>query len=305
MRQPTLASTVPLLRARTARRLAVLTFRDVPDRGVFAAQLDRLLRSATPVSVAQVEQAMSGGAPLPPHSVLITFEHGHRDVVSHALPLLAARRVPALAFVVAGLVDTDLPYWWDEAEYLVGEGGWARCLSGRAGGAVAGALAALPDPDRRRSLAELRVTARHRAPSAPQLTTADLASLLDAGIAIGSHGLDHARLDRCDDYALHEEISGAHDRLTALTSGQVSSFAYPDDIHDLRAVSLLRELGYRSAFLNDGLLVDPRGGLPDLLCVSRLRVDARTARTRLDAALSAWSPSATRANRRWRGAEVV
>ncbi|WP_051943102.1 polysaccharide deacetylase family protein [Streptacidiphilus rugosus] len=298
MRQPTLATTVPLLRARTSRRLAVLTFRDIPDRTVFAAQLERLQRTANPVSVAQVERAMTGGAPLPPHSVLITFEHGHRDVVAKALPLLAERAVPALVFVVAGLVDTDQPYWWDEAEYLVGEGGWARCLSGRAGGSVAAALAAMPDPDRRRTLAELRVTARHRAPSAPQPTSADLASLLDAGMAIGSHGLDHARLDRCDDYALREEISGAHDRLTKLTGGPVSSFAYPDDVHDLRAVALLRELGYRSAFLNDGLLVDPRGGLPDLLCVSRLRVDARTTRTRLDAALAAWSPSGARAGRR-------
>ncbi|MEY9845966.1 polysaccharide deacetylase family protein [Streptacidiphilus sp. MAP5-3] len=297
MRQPTHVTTVPLLRARTARRLAVLTFREVFDRGVFEAQLDRVLRSATPVSVSQVEQAMTGGPSLPPHSVLLTFEHGHRSVATEALRLLAARRVPALAFVVAGLVDTDRPYWWDEAEYLVAQGGWARSLSGRAGGPVAEKLAAMPDPDRRRSLAELRVTARHRAPSAPQLTTDDLHRLLDAGIAVGSHGLDHARLDRCDEYALREEIVGAHDRLTELTGAATTSFAYPEETHDLRAVALLRELGYRSAFRNDGMLVDTRGGLPDPLCISRLRVDSRTARTRFDAALAGWVPS-----RRLRGA---
>ncbi|MEY9872481.1 peptidoglycan/xylan/chitin deacetylase (PgdA/CDA1 family) [Streptacidiphilus sp. MAP12-33] len=303
MRQQTLASPVPLLRARTGRRLAVLTFREVRDRGAFTAQLDRVLKSATPVTVGQVQRAMSGGAPLPPHSVLITFEHGHRDVVTQALPVLAARAVPAVAFVVGGLVDTDTPYWWDEAEFLVGEGGWARSLSGRAGGSVAAALAALPDPDRRRSLAELRVTARHRAPSVPQLTTADLHLLLDAGLVIGNHGLDHARLDRCDDYALREEVRGGHDRLAKLTGVPVTSFAYPDDVHDLRAVALLRELGYASAFRNDGRLVDPTGGLPDHLCISRVRVDTRTTRSRLDAALAAWAPAASR--RRLRGAEVL
>ncbi|SEL93500.1 polysaccharide deacetylase family protein [Streptacidiphilus jiangxiensis] len=302
MRQPTLASPVPLLRARTSRRLAVLTFREVRDRGVFAAQLDRVLKSATPVSAGQVQRAMSGGAPLPPHSVLITFEHGHRDVVTQALPVLAARAVPAVVFAVAGLVDTDDPYWWDEAEFLVGEGGWARSLSGRAGGSVAAALAALPDPDRRRSLAELRVTARHRTPSAPQLTSADLHLLLDAGISVGNHGLDHARLDRCDDYTLREEVRGGHDRLAKLTGVPITSFAYPDDVHDLRAVALLRELGYGSAFRNDGRLVDPTCGLPDQLCISRIRVEARTARARLDAALSAWAPATSR---RLRGAEVV
>jgi peptidoglycan/xylan/chitin deacetylase (PgdA/CDA1 family) len=226
VRQPTHVTTVPLLRARTARRLAVLTFREVFDRGVFEAQLDRVLRSATPVSVSQVERAMTGGPSLPPHSVLLTFEHGHRSVATEVLPLLAARRVPALAFVVAGLVDSDRPYWWDEAEYLVAQGGWARSLSGRAGGPVVEKLAALPDPDRRRSLAELRVTARHRALSAPQLTSDDLHRLLDAGIAVGSHGLDHARLDRCDEYALREEIVGAHDRLTELTGAATTSASW-------------------------------------------------------------------------------
>jgi peptidoglycan/xylan/chitin deacetylase (PgdA/CDA1 family) len=205
-------------------------------------------------------------------------------------------------FAVAGLVDTDAPYWWDEAEFLVAEGGWARSLSGRAGGSVTAALAAMPDPDRRRSLAELRVTARHRAPSAPQLTTADLHLLLDAGLCVGNHGLDHARLDRCDDYALREEVRGGHDRLAELTGVPITSFAYPDDVHDLRAVALLRDLGYASAFRNDGQLVDPYSGLPDSLCISRVRVDARTARSRLDAALSAWAPSASR---RLRGAEAV
>jgi peptidoglycan/xylan/chitin deacetylase (PgdA/CDA1 family) len=302
VRQPTLASPVPLLRARTSRRLAVLTFREVRDRGVFAAQLDRVLKSATPVSVNKVQRAMSGEAPLPPHSVLITFEHGHRDVVTNALPVLAARAVPAVVFAIAGLVGTDDPYWWDEAEFLVGEGGWARSLSGRAGGSVAAALAALPDPDRRRSLAELRVTARHRAPSAPQLTTADLHLLLDAGLAVGNHGLDHVRLDRCDDYALREEVRGGHERLTKLTGATIASFAYPDDVHDLRAVALLRELGYGTAFRNDGQLVDPYSGLPDHLCISRVRADARTARARLDAALAVWAPAASR---RLRGAEAV
>ncbi|MFD0331181.1 polysaccharide deacetylase family protein [Streptacidiphilus monticola] len=112
----------------TPRRLTVLAFREIPDRATLRAQLDRIQRNSVPVSLAQVESALNGGPALPPRSVLLTFESGHRSVVTQALPVLTERRLPAVAFVVAELVDTEQPYWWDEAEALVRAGGWARCM---------------------------------------------------------------------------------------------------------------------------------------------------------------------------------
>jgi peptidoglycan/xylan/chitin deacetylase (PgdA/CDA1 family) len=319
---------LPLTRGRAARRLAVLTFHDVTDASVFRAQLDRLRRTASPVSLDEVEAAVRGGAPLPPHAVLVSFELGHRTAATTALPALAACGIPAVAFVVAGLVDTEQPYWWHEAEYLAEHGGWARGLSsrpqngrngqggsggpggpaGRGGvgryGRVAAALAALPDPDRRRSLQELRVTARRQAPGAPQLTSADLRALRDAGVALGNHSLGHARLDSCDDYALREEVQGGHHRLARLTGEEPHAFAYPDGAFDGRAEPLLRGLGYSSAFLTDGALFDLRGtdGVrPDPLRISRLQVNTGTPRGLFDGVLAGWNPAA----RRLRGAVAV
>ncbi|QMU76529.1 polysaccharide deacetylase family protein [Streptacidiphilus sp. PB12-B1b] len=302
-----------LPRGRASRRLAVLTFHDVDDAAVFRAQLDRLRRTASPVSLGEVEAAVRGGAPLPPHAVLVSFELGHRTAATTALPALAACGVPAVAFVVAGLVDTEQPYWWNEAEYLVEQGGWARGLSsrpqglpggpGRAGG-VAAALAALPDPDRRRSLQELRVTARRQAPGTPQLTSADLLALRDAGVVLGNHSLGHARLDSCDDYVVREEVQGGHHRLARLTGEEPRAFAYPDGVFDGRAEPLLRGLGYSSAFLTDGALFDLRGasgGRPDPLRISRLQVNTGTPRGLFDGVLSGWNPAA----RRLRGAVAV
>ena len=291
-------------RGRAARRLAVLTFREVTDPAVFRAQLDRLQRTARPVSLRAVEAALRGGAPLPPHAVLVSFELGHRTAATVALPELTAGRVPAVAFVVAGLVDTEQPYWWQEAEYLVAQGGRARGLSARPPGGVAAALAALPDPDRRRTLEELRVTAGRQAPGTPQLTSADLLALRGAGVELGNHSLGHARLDSCDDYVVREEVQGGHHRLARLIGEEPRAFAYPDGVFDARVEPLLRGLGYSSAFLSDGALFDLRGvggGQPDPLRISRLHVNAGTSRGLFDGVLAGWNPTA----RRLRGAVAV
>ena len=300
--RPALPPALPLGRA--ARRLAVLTFQDVTDRQAFAAQVERLQRTAAPVSLDDVERALSGGAPLPPHAVLLTFERGHRSAATEALPVLAARRVPGVAFVVPGLVDTDRPYWWQEARFLVEQGGRARGLSGRTPGDVVAALSALPDPDRRRSLEELRVTARRPAPGTPQLTAADLLALRDGGVELGNHTLSHARLDTCDGYVVREEVAGGHERLTRLTGEQPRTFAYPDAVFDERVAPPPRGLAYRSAFVSDGTLFDLRGaggGQPDPLRISRLKVTPGTSRGMFDGVLSGWTPTA----RRLRGAVAI
>ncbi|MHA6758894.1 polysaccharide deacetylase family protein [Streptacidiphilus sp. PAMC 29251] len=302
MRQPNLA-TMPRPvehlgterpRGRAARRLSVLTFPGAGDPSVFRAQVERLVRTASPVSLPQVQEALTSGAPLPPHAVLVSFEHGHRSAVTTALPVLAARGIPAVAFVVAGLVDTERPYWWQEAEFLVEQGGRARNLSVREPGGVAAAMAALPDPDRRSCLQELRVTARRPAPGQPQLTTADLLALRDGGVEIGNHTYGDARLATCDDYVVREEVVGAHERLTKLTGIEPSAFAHPGGVADIRAEALLRGLGYRSAFLGDGHTFDLRPtavSRPNPLRISRLSVNGRTSRNLFDAVLAGWSPT--------------
>jgi peptidoglycan/xylan/chitin deacetylase (PgdA/CDA1 family) len=291
-------------RGRSARRLAVLTFRDLDDPGAFRAQVERLLRTASPVSLPQVQDALAGGRPLPSHAVLLTFEHGHRSAATTALPVLAAHRVPAVAFVVAGLIGSERPYWWDEARLLIEEGGYSRRLPGRSPAGAVAAMAALPDPDRRSCLEELRVTARRTVPGRAQLTADDLRALRDGGIVIGNHSLGHARLDRCDDYVVREEVVGGHRILTELLGEEPSAFAHPHGVADGRAEALLRGYGYRSAFLGDDQLFDLRSAgavRPDPLRISRLGVDSGTSRGIFDSVLAGWTPGL----RRLRGAVAV
>ncbi|MFJ9845474.1 polysaccharide deacetylase family protein [Kitasatospora sp. NPDC101155] len=289
----------PLFRARAAQRLAVLAYHGVTDHRSFGAQLDRLRRLATPVSLEAVLQAVTERRPLPPRSVLVTFDDADRSVLTHALPALDARGIPATAFVISELIGTERPFWWHEADFLARHGGRARSLDCGHPSQLLPRLKAMPDPDRRRSLHELRVSADRRPPRQEQLTPADLLALRDGGVAIGNHTHGHPCLGRCDDATVRAEITGAHEALTHWLGEPPTAFAYPDGGHDPRAETVLQELGYRLGFLSDHRL-GPR--LPTHpLQISRLQVDSTTSIRRFDTILSGLEP----AYRRWRRQAVA
>ncbi|MER7847940.1 polysaccharide deacetylase family protein [Kitasatospora sp. NPDC096077] len=289
----------PLFRARAAQRLAVLAYHGVTDHRSFGAQLDRLRRLATPVSLEAVLQAVTERRPLPPRSVLVTFDDADRSVLTHALPALDARGIPATAFVISELIGTERPFWWHEADFLARHGGRARSLDCGHPSQLLPRLKAMPDPDRRRSLHELRASADRRPPPQEQLTPADLLALRAGGVAIGNHTQGHPCLGRCDDATVRAEITGAHEALTHWLGEPPIAFAYPDGGHDPRAETVLQELGYRLGFLSDHRL-GPR--LPTHpLQISRLQVDSTTSIRRFDTILSGLEP----AYRRWRRQAVA
>ncbi|MFI8288286.1 polysaccharide deacetylase family protein [Streptomyces sp. NPDC085614] len=278
---------------RAAGRLAVLGYHGVEDPVAFAGQLDRLAGTARPVSLADVEAAVREGVPLPPRSVLVTFDDGDPSVLEHGLPLLAERGIPAVCFVIAGLVGTDEPFWWDEAAHLLAHGGGCRGLpAGLTPAAAAYALKRLPDARRRAALAELRDTAAVPAPRGRQLTAADLRALEAGGVVIGSHTLTHPCLDRCDDATVRTEVGTAHRLLTDHLGHPPTAFAYPNGDFDTRADTALRALGYRSGFLYDHALSDPASQHP--LRISRLRVSTRTSPDRFATVLSGLQPAVYR-----------
>ncbi|MFJ9951687.1 polysaccharide deacetylase family protein [Kitasatospora sp. NPDC091207] len=283
----------PLFRLAATRRLAVLAYHGVDDPRTFALQMARLVRIARPVSLARVEQAVHSGRPLPARSVLVTFDDGDRTVLTEGLPVLTRLRIPAAAFVVTELIDSDRPFWWSEAAFLASRDGTARSLAGCAPDAVVRRLKTLPDRDRRAALAELRESARARAPRQEQLTRHDLLTLHRSGVAIGNHTAGHPCLDRCEDDILRDEITSAHHALTGWLDGEEpTAFAYPNGNTDQRAGAVLRRLGYRVGFLFDHRHDRLLPGRP--LRISRLRVNSTTSRDRFDTILSGLHPAVHR-----------
>ena len=82
----------------------------------FRAQMTYLARSMRPVSMEDVVAAADGRKGLPDRAVLVTFDDGHRSVLERGLPVLTELGIPGVAFVIAGLLDTDEPFWWSEVD---------------------------------------------------------------------------------------------------------------------------------------------------------------------------------------------
>lgn len=280
---------------RAADRLAVLGYHGVEDSAVFEAHLDLLQQRFVPVSLERVEEAAHGGWALPAHSVLVTFDDGDRSVYTHALPLLVARGIPAVCFVIPGLVGTETPFWWDEVEHLVRHGGTTHRVSPTRPAITVHTLKLLPEHERQLALAELRTTATVPSPWQRQLTGVELRELEEGGVIVGNHTMTHPCLDRCDDDQVRTEVLEAHDRLTELIGRPPTCFAYPNGNADERAHRFLAQVGYRSGFLYNHRLAALGACHP--LRIDRLRVSSQTSVDRLETILSGLHPALFRAGR--------
>ena len=113
----------------------ILVYHDVQPRpdppytvspGQLASHL-AMLRAAgfTPVTAQQVT-AWVRGRPLPPRSVLVTFDDSTKGTWTYGDPVLAAAGFHATSFVITGWVGTHQPYYltWDELARMQESGRW-------------------------------------------------------------------------------------------------------------------------------------------------------------------------------------
>jgi peptidoglycan/xylan/chitin deacetylase (PgdA/CDA1 family) len=279
----------PVFRWRAARRLAVLAYHGVDDATRFEQHLELLHRDANVVTAGEAVAAFEGRAGLPRHAVLITFDDGHRSVVEVALPMLRERGLPAAAFVVASVIDTDRPFWWAEVIELARRGGIVAAMPQMLPQQLVRALKRVPDAHRRAAIDELRATASAPASPMPQLSSPELRALESGGISVGNHTWSHPCLPRCGSDVQRAEVEDSHRALADMLGHEPTLFAYPNGDRDRSSARLVRDLGYRAAFLFDHALSPPRP--PDALAVSRLRVNSTTSLDRFRTIVSGFHPS--------------
>lgn len=71
----------------------------------FGAHLDAVVASGrTPVTLGALAGRLTGGAPLPPRSVVLTFDDGFADLPGPTAEALAERGLPATAYLTTGAV---------------------------------------------------------------------------------------------------------------------------------------------------------------------------------------------------------
>lgn len=83
----------------------------------FAEHLEILRKHTRPMELRELVQALRDNN-LPRRAVVVTFDDGYADNLSHARPLLERYDLPATVFVTTGYIGHDREFWWDELERL-------------------------------------------------------------------------------------------------------------------------------------------------------------------------------------------
>ena len=235
-----------------------------PDN--FAAHLEEMSRAREPSTLADV--AVPSRRP----RVVVTFDDGYRDNLTHALPIAESKGVPITVFVTSGILGNHQGFWWDrlgtllrsrppqvrEIELPVG-GGSIRLPLGSSG--IRADLDSV-----RRHLLPLRVAEIQRAldavseqwqagsaapPDAGTLTPEDLRQLAASGtVTIGAHTVDHVRLRDRPAREQQDTIADSRRELEQSIGRAVPHFAYPfgrRDDFDHRSVDAVRSAEFDTA----------------------------------------------------------
>jgi poly-beta-1,6-N-acetyl-D-glucosamine N-deacetylase len=92
----------------------------------FAEQMALLDALGVHTLSASEYRAYTEGKPVPPRSVMITFDDGTRGVYRFADKVLAQHKFRAVSFIITGFIGTRAPYYmtWNEIDQLDRSGRW-------------------------------------------------------------------------------------------------------------------------------------------------------------------------------------
>ena len=230
---------------------------------MFAAQLHMLERlGRPPITVSEGVRMLSEGRP--GHWVAMSFDDGYADNVTRAVPHLLAAAARATFYLTAGWMEDRRTPWWDRlaglleatpAERLTVEWGGqsldlplqSRRERAHALAALLPALAVVPaERDRRLEEIVSRLGVPDPVPCA--LATWEQADrLVEAGMEIGAHTLDHPLLSQLDPQSQRLEIAESIDLIERRLGVRATGLAYPGGDYDQITVAAARSAGLRYA----------------------------------------------------------
>ena len=305
------ASGITRLWAKFARGVPILAYHGVTARAddalrnrrrlhvpatVFAQQLDILSREWRPVPLSTFLSALAEQRPLPPRSVVVTFDDGYRNVGTVAAPLLRQFGIPFTLFIVTSSVGGRL--WLDQVEASIQESEtpllyWRghRIALGTANEklrAVRNIVHILEDlgEGRDEAIAGLWNVSGRTWPADDDRDLLDwneIRELRDTGVEIGCHSDRHEPVTWRPAATLRVELADCHGTLRKQLGPKPYPFCYPYGAWNSASASAVRDAGFTCGLTTDAGLNDPR---QDCFALLRNLVGADDQRTRLLTSLS-------------------
>jgi peptidoglycan/xylan/chitin deacetylase (PgdA/CDA1 family) len=200
----------------------------------------RFLREeCNPISLHSWKASLSGGPPLPPRPVLVTFDDGYRSVFTLARPILQKYSIPTVIFVCSDPVEKRQLLWYDAAARSIGE-------------SRVDAVGRLPYAKWQEACGKFDMWVSEDDPTS-LLSVDEIKTLAAiAGIEIGGHTTTHVRLTTASREEQHRQVIRNKQRLEEWTGTTIRAFAYPNGLpvadYDSDSIAAVKAAGYEFAF---------------------------------------------------------
>jgi peptidoglycan/xylan/chitin deacetylase (PgdA/CDA1 family) len=240
-------------------------------------QLRIISRYYTWLTLDDAVEMLAGRKPLAPNGVVLTFDDGYRNNMSVVLPELEEYSITPVFYVATGLLNSRKPYWFERLDYAIQQ------LREPTQVRLDGHLFQFTPGDReslRENYAVLRRTAKAHFdndrdfyaffdsvtdrlekasgvalaniqagdPCSETLTDEDLRHLTVSGRAtIGSHTMDHFRLDIVDKQLCVDQVTGSRSYIEGVTGVACRHFCYPNGNWNREVAEAVSAAGYNSA----------------------------------------------------------
>jgi len=263
-----------MFRARHAHQWRILMYHEFrADASGLRRQCEHIVRYYTPVSMAQIAEALERHQSLPPNAVAVTVDDGFRDFLLNGFPVFQEFGIVPTVFLITDFLDRRCWPWWKEIEYAI-ENTRQSTIEGKVGEKVF-SLTTVTSADKARAVdrileilkdapngareygknevvRKLGVTLPPELPRDTEpLAWEEVRNLAAQGVEFGAHTRTHPILSSVGDEAqLHDEIAGSKRRIEQELQTQVLHFCYPNgrpqDIGP-RALEFTRRAGFRTA----------------------------------------------------------
>ena len=229
------------------------------------------------VSFGNAVDMIAGSVPVKNNSLVLTFDDGYRNNITEAWPVLKKHNAPAIFFVATGFVETNRAFWIDRLDYAlqkspdaarrISANGVEFDLRGLSGEQLRDGYThlrlsvknAISDDDEmlgifasmseslEKSSGSAIVDVLERDPYASIAAWPDLQTASRDGVTVGSHSVDHFRLDSVPRNAVDEQLVQSKAAIEEKLKLQCDYFCFPNGSFNEFVLQRTKEAGYTAA----------------------------------------------------------
>jgi len=232
------------------------------------------------ISMDKAIAMLTGKEPIKPYSIVLTFDDGYRNNVTHALPVLQKHNAPATFFLSTGQIERREPFWYDRLDYAIQHLRKEQHLSFAGQNIIfrpnQSKISRTTFTTLRNTIKENRLPYNETMEIVNQISTRleenagcrltdifeedhftaimsweDVKNASNQGIIIGSHTVDHVILDRVDTDSARNQLMTSKKAIEEQTGKPCLYFCYPNGNWDEAIVAMVKKTGFVAAVTTD------------------------------------------------------